>query len=179
MQIHILKITILLNVLIITACSPMIGKIQCQQGDWRSIGYNDGKRGIPHEHVNQYFTACDGVANAVIDTAAYNEGWQEGSKFYCRPANGYIIGLRGQHYNGECVTNNEDAFLDSYVKGISVYTISVNLETIRHEVHDTNQKMFVYITKVDKELEILRHKIKRLRMSLESKKQDKEKKRLK
>jgi len=156
----------------------MISKTQCQQGDWRSIGYNDGKRGIPQEHVKQYFTACDGVANAVIDTAAYNEGWQEGLNFYCRPPNGYIIGLRGQHYNGECITGNEDAFLDSYVKGISVYTVSANLDAIRHEVSVANQKMYDYIAKVDKELEILRHKIRRLRMDLKSKKQHKEKKRL-
>ena len=177
MQTQVFKMAILLNMLIVSACSPMISKIQCQQGDWRSIGYNDGKRGLPRERINQYITSCNGVTNAVIDTTVYNEGWQEGLIFYCRPANGYIVGLHGQHYNNECVTDNEHAFLDSYVKGMSVYTVSANLEAIRHEVSNSNQLVHDYMAKTDKELEIIRHKIRHLRSDLDSKKKRQDDKR--
>lgn len=100
----------------------------CQSGDWRAVGLEDGLKGMP-ERLENRRQACAGLG-VEPDTSAletYEGGWNEGLVGYCGPANAFIQGRRGKEYHGVCAKDVEPAFLEAYNDGRRIAGIERNL----------------------------------------------------
>jgi len=104
---------------------------ECLLGDWHTIGFEDGARGMSMERLGQHRKACakHGVAP---DFVAYREGREAGLRDYCQPSRGFALGAGGGHYYGVCAVDQEPEFLDAYRQG-------KHLHVLRSSVSATNQ----------------------------------------
>jgi len=107
--------------LLLSGCSSM-SKNECLTVDWRTIGYEDGVDGYPPDRVAQHRKACAkyGVST---DLALYQQGREQGLAEYCRPANGYRVGVRGASYPDVCPTSLEPAFAAAFDSGHQLYVL--------------------------------------------------------
>ncbi len=116
---------LLAGVLLATGCATL-GKDECLHADWRSIGYEDGARGLPGSQIGKHRKACakHGVRP---NLDLYERGRREGLREYCIPRKGYYLGLRGNRYNGNCPRDLEGAFLNALEQGRYVYGLEMQL----------------------------------------------------
>jgi hypothetical protein len=99
----------------LAGCASM-GKDECLAMDWRTVGYEDGATGQGVERLSSRRQACakHGVAP---DLDAYRMGREEGLLEFCRPENGFRVGVSGRSYGGACPAHLAMAFSDSYEAG--------------------------------------------------------------
>lgn len=67
-----------------------------QSDNWHQVGYQDGARGFNARSYSQL-----GHISATQQTE-YDQGYNEGIRYYCNPNFAYQIGLSGQEYLGVC-----------------------------------------------------------------------------
>ena len=107
----------LLASLLSGCATPSLSKNQCLVGDWRGIGFDDGRLGYTESRINQHAEACEelGIAPGVT---AYRAGWNEGVRGFCTPSQGMRSGRQGDSYHGLCPPDLEPAFLSGYDAGL-------------------------------------------------------------
>ncbi len=139
----------LFAVLMIAGCASL-GKDECLQADWQSIGYEDGARGFPGTRIGVHRKACakHGVAP---DLAAYESGRQKGLQEWCTPRNGYRIGLKGKQYNGVCPALLEDAFIEALGRGRAIFGYAQQVKKARQEL----KQMHVELEAMDADLQAM------------------------
>jgi hypothetical protein len=93
---------------------------QCVAGDWETVGYRDGSRGLPQSHLLEHQNAC-GRHGVVPERERYLEGWQDGVTRFCTPTNGFARGERGADYPHVCPSALEAAFESAYRDGRTLY----------------------------------------------------------
>jgi len=135
--------------LLITGCASM-GKDECLQADWQTIGYEDGSRGYPGNRIGVHRKACakHGVAP---NLTAYEAGRQKGLIAWCAPRNGYRIGLRGGHYNGVCPQAMEQPFVAAVSRGRAVYGYEKEVTKAKGEL----KQMHNELDEIDVDLEAM------------------------
>lgn len=99
-----------------------MSKNECLTVDWRTVGYEDGVDGYPPDRISQHRKACAkyGVGT---DFTLYQQGREEGLREYCKPANGYRVGVRGAAYPGVCPAPLESAFAAAYDSGHQLFVL--------------------------------------------------------
>lgn len=103
--------------LILSGCNTLSEK-ECINGDWYSIGVNDGAKGYSQERLNEHRESCAEYGRNV-NHSAYAEGYQEGIKRFCTKANGYQQGSDGNEYHAICPAGLQAGFLEGYQAGLS------------------------------------------------------------
>ena len=116
-----------------SGCATM-GKDECLNADWRTIGYEDGARGHQASRIGQHREACakHGVAP---DFDRYERGRLEGLREYCTPQKGYSLGRSGKGYHYVCPQPMEQAFLKGYRQGKIVYAAQATVNTCQSELN--------------------------------------------
>lgn len=111
-------ITTLPLIMVLSSCMTM-NKRECQNGEWRTAGFEDASRGRTNSRFNAHAKACakHGI-NA--DKALYDTGYNEGLQTYCSQANGIQVGRKANDYNGICPAESEQGFLRGYVHGLEL-----------------------------------------------------------
>lgn len=113
--------TVLIGSLLISLLSgcatPSLSKNQCLAGDWRGIGFDDGRQGFTEARITKHAEACEelGIAPGATD---YRAGWNEGVRVFCTPSQGMRSGRQGDLYHGLCPPDLEPAFLNGYDAGL-------------------------------------------------------------
>ena len=97
-----------------------LGKDECLNADWQSIGYEDGSRGYKASRIGSHRKAC-AKHGVTPDFDRYEAGRQKGLEEWCTSRNGYQQGLRGSVYNGVCVGPLEQAFMKGFAYGKDVH----------------------------------------------------------
>ena len=130
---------LMIALFLISGCASM-GKDECLQADWQTIGYEDGSRGYPGNRIGVHRKACakHGVAP---DLAAYEAGRQKGLVVWCAPRNGYRIGLRGGHYNGVCPQEMEKPFVEAVSRGRAVHGYEKQVTKARGELKQMHRDL--------------------------------------
>ena len=107
--------------LLLSGCSSM-SQNECLTVDWRTVGYEDGVDGYQGDRIAQHRKACAkyGVST---DLALYQQGREQGLREYCRPANGYRVGLQGSSYTGVCPASLEPGFVAAFDSGHHLYVL--------------------------------------------------------
>jgi hypothetical protein len=116
--------------LILAACATLSPE-QCQNADWRQIGYADGTQGLPGSRIQDHANAC--AKNGVRpDMEAYLSGRMEGLISYCQPENGFEVGRSGRSDNaGDCPPYLRPAFLDQYQQGREINSLQGQVNNLR------------------------------------------------
>ncbi len=87
-----------------------LSESECKEGDWRSIGFRDGRSGQPVVRIQDHVKACK-KHGIHPDPALYTEGRQSGLRLYCTPKSGFHSGLYGRTYYNVCPPSVSRGFL--------------------------------------------------------------------
>lgn len=111
--------------LLASGCASM-SQQECAATDWQTVGYEDGVNGYSGGRIAHYRTACSkyGVAP---DLARYQSGREQGLREFCRPANGYRLGVNGGSYGGVCPNDLEAPFVSAFNAGHELYTLQARV----------------------------------------------------
>jgi hypothetical protein len=126
--------------LCVAGCASGLSQQECQLADWRTIGYEDGLRGLPQSRIGGHRKACaeHGVA---LDLDAYRGGWEQGVLSYCKPRNGYRLGRAGKQFNAICPVGLEEAFVDAYAQGRRIYVLESELRRLQRGLDSKRQRI--------------------------------------
>ena len=103
----------------LAGCASM-SKKDCETADWRTIGYNDGARGIYYTNLDSYRKRCSEYQIAP-DANAYQAGWNQGIRSYCTSDNGYRAGVAGQTFQNICPADVAPGYRVGWQQGIRQY----------------------------------------------------------
>lgn len=135
-----LKSLLLLLALLSLAGCATLNESECVNGDWRSIGFEDGARGATVSRIGHHRKACAEYA-IKPDFDAYNRGHEQGLQSYCRPRNGYSTGRRGKTYHGVCPATLEPDFLMAYKAGHKIYTLEVKIRKLNRLIKKEQKQL--------------------------------------
>ena len=108
-------------------CASM-SESECQHADWYQKGVQDGRDGQTRDRVEDHAKAC-GKVGISPDESRWQAGWIEGLSRYCRPANGWQLGLKGEYYRGVCADQPDGAaFEDNYQTAKRLYDIGQQID---------------------------------------------------
>ncbi|WP_421951963.1 DUF2799 domain-containing protein [Pelagibacterium sp.] len=122
-------------VLVLASCATL-SQEQCEAGDWRAIGFNDGADGRPADRISSHAQACSEYG-IPVDSALYQTGRTEGLRVYCRLANAERQGRSGERYYGVCQGELGAAFARVHAAGEEVYDLEVDLNNLDSEIDAT------------------------------------------
>lgn len=155
--------------LALSGCASM-SEGECQRADWYQKGVQDGRDGQARDRVEDHAKACAKVGVAP-DESRWQAGWAEGLRRYCRPANGWQVGLKGDIYRGVCADQPEgDDFERHYEAGKRVYALGQQLDRNYREMQrlerelaaaktdDERKRLRALLREMDIEQERLRHR---------------------
>jgi len=120
-------------------CATMSGS-ECQNADWRTVGYEDGAKGTSASRVGKYREACakHGISP---ELNAYREGREEGLRQFCRPQNGFRLGEQGVSYAGVCPPDTEADFLAAYEAGKRLNDITSSIHYTQNRLRSKQQQL--------------------------------------
>ena len=112
---------------------------ECRIADWRAIGYEDGVEGRSAAYFGTRRKACaeHGVR---ADFDAWLAGRAEGLAHFCRPQNGYQLGVQGRPDPGVCPVMLEAAFVTAHAAGYGLYERAATLDQLRRELHHSRRR---------------------------------------
>lgn len=140
--------------LIVSGCASL-SKEECANANWDAIGYQDGSRGKPAGRFNTHQKACAGHGYKA-SFAEYKNGHLRGLKeVFCKPRNGYQLGLRGSGYKNVCPSELEQAFLAAYHHGRDIHEAQRSYTNLNQQL----SRLKTELTEVDERLAALRHEI--------------------
>jgi hypothetical protein len=113
------------------ACASLTPE-QCQNADWRAIGYNDGARGQLESYITRHFDACSKVG-ITPDVQAWQAGRLQGLPLYCTPSNAYNVGRSGNELSPVCPASQQSRLLFSWDWGQEYYLISGQISDLEDE----------------------------------------------
>lgn len=124
-----------IGLLLLQACATL-SKEECLTADWRTIGFEDGTRGLASQEIRKHREACaeHGIAP---DFETYMAGHQEGIRQHCVPARGFSLGRSGKRYNGVCPADLENAFLAAFDDGRAAYRLQQEIDELQRDIRRT------------------------------------------
>jgi hypothetical protein len=116
------KFSVTLVFLILAGCgaSKEEKMAACQATDWWAVGYEDGINGQYADRFKAHREAC-AKYGVMANITLYLEGRDEGLREYCRPQNGYSLGVSGYKRNNVCPPDLEPDFVDAHSEGFGLY----------------------------------------------------------
>ncbi len=126
----------------IAGCATL-NKSECETGDWRSIGLQDGTLGKESgTRLAAHSKAC-GKHGVRLDSDEYLSGHSEGLKTYCTTDVGFGVGsdfgkntFSTKAYKGVCPDELEVTYLQGYLAGLQM-----NLEVLRKELSEEKAEL--------------------------------------
>jgi len=129
----------LLVMFVLGGCATMNEK-ECLNADWRAIGFEDGVNGAKLSRVGQHREAC-AEYGVKPNLDAYNTGRDEGLKSYCRPHNGYRVGVKGGSYYDVCPAALEKDFLQGYNAGRNIYKLESKIRSLSSQLKKQEKEL--------------------------------------
>lgn len=132
------RILLLALLLHISACSS-ISKDECLQGDWYSLGVNDGKAGELSSKFRDYQKDC--AAHGVTpDFNTYQQGHSQGLVFFCDFSHGEAWGRAGKEYNTACTGKLEPPFRQGFQQGQRWYKAKKVVDDLAGAIADLQNR---------------------------------------
>lgn len=141
---------------IASGCASL-SKEECANANWDAIGYGDGSRGKSANRFNVHQKACaeHGFKASFAD---YQDGHLRGLReVFCKPRNGYRLGLNGSGYNNVCPSDVEPGFLAAYHHGRDIYLAQRSYHRLAQQL----SRLKAERTKVDGRIAHLREAIRK------------------
>jgi hypothetical protein len=112
---------------------------ECATADWRAVGYEDGVEGRSAAYFGTRRKAC-AEHGIKADFDAWLAGRGEGVAHFCRPQNGYQLGLEGGPYSGICPAALEAPFLAAHAEGYGLYERGAAIDQIRRQLRQSQER---------------------------------------
>ena len=145
---------LMLCMIILSGCASL-SKEECAKANWDAIGYQDGSRGKSASLFNIHQKAC-AEHGYQASFAEYKDGHLRGLKeVFCKPRNGYQLGLRGSGYNNVCPSDVEQEFLAAYHQGRDLHEAQRSYNNLNQQL----SRLKPELTEVDERLAALRSEI--------------------
>lgn len=125
--------------ILVQGCATL-NESECQNADWRTIGYEDGAMGAAASRIGKHREAC-ARHHISPDLQAYRQGREEGLRQFCRPANGFRLGERGSGYAGVCPPDIEPEFLSAYESGKHIHDIVADIRSTERSLQIKEQEL--------------------------------------
>ncbi len=125
----------------LSACSS-ISKDECLQGDWYSLGVNDGKAGELSSKFRDYQKDC-AEHGVMPDFKTYQQGHSQGLVFFCDFPHGEAWGRDGKDYNTACTGKLEPAFRQGFQQGQRWYKAKKAVDDIAAAINDLQNRNLV------------------------------------
>lgn len=119
-------------------CAGM-GSDECRTADWRAVGYEDGVQGRSPAYFGTRRKEC-AEHGVTADFDAYLAGRAEGLAHFCRPQNGYQLGVQGRPDPGVCPVVLEAAFVAAHADGYGLYERAAAVERLRKRLHYSRRR---------------------------------------
>jgi hypothetical protein len=124
----------------LSGCAAKLSKKECRTMDWRMIGYEDGAAGYGGDRIGQHRRAC-AEHGVTPDLDLYQSGRHEGLREYCRPANGFAVGVRGGGYGGTCPDELHGEFFHAYESGFQLHTLRLRVATTAQQLEARRREL--------------------------------------
>lgn len=127
---------------VLAGCSskPSVSENQCAAGDWQTIGYRDGVKGVRSSRLLEHQDAC--MEHGITPSRSeYMAGWEEGVREYCEPNNGFYVGERGWEQYNVCPADMRVAFLSAYREGRTLYQARVDVANLEWEIDQKTARL--------------------------------------
>lgn len=159
---------------LISGCATL-SETECASGNWKQIGYQDGKSGRDSDYIIKHESAC--IEYGVqLDRIAYEKGRQQGLTRYCTADNGFSRGSRGSTPNLSCSSQQFPVYFDGYSQGLisrldrleldldEAYKEHEILTEVLRRVKDEQEKerIALELEDVDKDIDSLQRQISQL-----------------
>jgi hypothetical protein len=121
----------------LTGCAT-ISKDSCLQDSWYDVGFKGASQNKDlADHISDVTKIC-GKLGVSVDMPLYTKGFDEGTRQFCDPDNGYQWGLKGRSYNGICANPR---FSAAYVDGYRIYTIEQRRSAITSRLSSIRDRL--------------------------------------
>lgn len=114
---------------------------QCRAGDWRGIGFSDGREGRSASYITQHQEACNKIG-ITPDVAAWTAGREAGLKEYCTPQNAYRIGRNGTKLANLCTGPSVTELNAANIKGQKYHAITQEISRLQTRSRDIDTRLF-------------------------------------
>lgn len=123
---------------------------QCREGDWRGIGFADGKEGRSAGYISRHQEACNKIG-ITPDVNAWLAGREAGLKEYCTPQNAYRIGRKGTELANLCTGPSVSELNAANIKGRKYYAITREISSLQTRSSDIDTRIFFIGSTTDEE----------------------------
>lgn len=103
--------------LLVFGCAT-VSEEECRNGDWGSVGFQDGIDGRDPDFVENHRRACEHLGVSV-DVAEWERGREDGLTVYCSPLRYYLLGRRGMVAKEICPVELQDALVKENRRGLN------------------------------------------------------------
>ena len=93
---------------LLTGCTTLVSKEQCQHLNWYGRGYVDAERQRPLSFGQEYVAACRNHG-VYLDIAPWQRGYQKSLRQSCPAYKAQTLAKQEQPYQGNCLLNPEFA----------------------------------------------------------------------
>ncbi len=123
---HVLALLLTAALLLTFSGCATLNRAECQQANWRAIGFEDGAKGELPSRIGRHRKACakHGVSP---DLSAYQAGHRDGLDQFYTESNGFSRGAAGQSAHGVCSADRYPQFIVGYRKGKALRTAKQEL----------------------------------------------------
>ncbi len=133
--------------MVLASCATLT-KQECLDGDWHTIGYQDGADGRLPDYILRHEETC-GRIGVLPDVAAWRAGRAEGLPLYCTPEKAYAIGRMGRDIAPVCSPEALVAMRDAYRLGRVYYHLSDDIAELQQRVRDLDARIGVLEIQAD------------------------------
>jgi hypothetical protein len=136
---HALTLCVIGSVAVLAGCNSMSAQ-ECLSTDWRTVGYEDGVNGYAGDRIGRYRNACS-EHGVTPDLSLYQTGREDGLREFCKPANGFRVGARGNGYSGVCPADLDESFVDAYQSGRQLYVLRSRVGSAQNELYSMRSEL--------------------------------------
>ncbi|WP_237070505.1 DUF2799 domain-containing protein [Pseudoalteromonas aliena] len=132
------KLVFSLALITLSGCTSL-SQEECAYANWQQLGYDHGESGKAYNQGIDTVKACREFGISP-DVALYKEGYNNGLQHYCKPENGFAVGIRGESFNGVC---NSKQFRKAWEEGNDRYQIEARKTEINNRLDTINRRLEV------------------------------------
>lgn len=125
-----------LALITLSGCTSL-SQEECAYANWQQLGYDHGQSGKTYSQGVDTVTACQEFGISP-DVAQYKEGYDNGLRYYCKPENGFAVGIRGESFNGVC---NSKQFRKAWQEGNDRYQLEERKAEIEQRLNEIDWRL--------------------------------------
>ena len=128
-----------LAVCVLAACASLTEE-ECLNGDWRSIGLNDGVQGMTSSRLQDHAKACSEVG-IVPDQRAWESGRRDGLVQYCTPSSAYQVGRSGRSISNVCSARQYEGMQSAFFHGQQYYDLGREIDDLELQIDEARAEI--------------------------------------